>query len=121
MDRSSQQPKLTPDESVRPIRGVVEGCENEMLRFNVPNRRAVQFTFDGETINAYEGETIAVALLAPGQRTLRHTDRYGQPRGLFCNIGVCHECLVWIDGRSNQRACQFLVSDGIEVRKEHKQ
>ena len=121
MDRSSQQPKLTHDESVEPNRVVDEGCENEMLRLNVPGRRAVQFTFDGKTINAYEGETIAVALLAHGQRTLRHSERYGQPRGLLCNIGVCHECRVWIDGRSNQRACQFLVSDGIEVRKEHKQ
>ena len=67
----------------------------------------VTFTFNGQLIKAFEGETIAAALLASGVRMLRETDRRGEPRGLFCNMGICFDCLVEIDGATNQRACQF--------------
>ena len=76
----------------------------------------VTFTFDGQLIEAFEGETIATALLVSGVRMLRETDRRGEPRGLFCNMGICFDCLVEIDGATNQRACQFLVIDGLEIK-----
>lgn len=74
----------------------------------------VTFTVNGETIAAREGDTVASALLALGRSTLRRGPA-GDPRGVFCGIGVCFDCLVTIDGRTRQRACMTLVRPGMRV------
>jgi predicted molibdopterin-dependent oxidoreductase YjgC len=80
-----------------------------------PAGRPLHFTFDGREVLAYEGETVAAALLAAGQRVLRLTGRRGEPRGLFCGMGVCFDCLVQVDGRPNVRACQTPAAEGLRV------
>jgi len=77
--------------------------------------RSVRFLFDGREIDAFEGETVAAALLAIGQRQLRRTNRRGEPRGLFCGIGACFDCLVQVDGKPNMQACLTPVRDGMVV------
>lgn len=77
---------------------------------------SVSFRFEGETISAIEGETIAAALTASGRLDLRATDRHGG-RGLYCGMGTCQECLVEIDGQGSQRACMRKVADGLDVRR----
>jgi predicted molibdopterin-dependent oxidoreductase YjgC len=79
----------------------------------------VRFQFDWQEIEARPGETIAVALLAAGVRALRTTDRGSEPRGIFCNMGVCFDCLVEVDGYPNVRACQTIVREGMQVRTQH--
>ena len=74
------------------------------------------FTFNGAAIAAFEGETIAAALMGSGIRALRLTEREARPRGLFCNMGVCFDCLVEVDGRPNQRACQVPATEGLQVK-----
>jgi aerobic-type carbon monoxide dehydrogenase small subunit (CoxS/CutS family) len=64
----------------------------------------LRFTWNGTTVEAYEGETIGAALLAAGYRTLR-TSSGGEPRGIFCGMGVCFDCVVTVDGQSQVRAC----------------
>ena len=76
----------------------------------------MRFSFDGRSVEALEGETIAAALLAVGQNALRTTERLGEPRGVFCNMGVCFDCLVEVDGHANLRACQTVVRAGMQVR-----
>ena len=78
------------------------------------------FNFDGKPIEAFEGESIAAALLVHGMRAIRFTDRRGEPRGLFCNMGICFDCLVEVNGQPNQRACQYQVSEGLEVKSQKK-
>lgn len=73
------------------------------------------FQFDGEPLEAREGETIAAALLAYGIRTLRVQEEHGTPRGIYCNIGHCFECRVTVDGLEGQRACLTIVRDGMKV------
>src|SRR5215467_10394733 len=73
----------------------------------------VRFQFDWKEIEARPGETIAVALLAAGIQALRTTDRKEEPRGIFCNMGVCFDCLVEVDGYPNVRACQTIVQEGM--------
>lgn len=80
---------------------------------NVERGRPVRITVDGETIPAYEGESVAAAMLASGRRTFRH-DHSGQPRGVFCGMGVCFECSVMV-GRERVRACIVPVRDGMQV------
>lgn len=63
------------------------------------------FTFDGAPVVAYPGETIGTALLAADQRALRRTRAGGRPRGLFCGIGACFDCLVTLPGAPPVRAC----------------
>ena len=70
--------------------------------------------FDGRQIAAHPGQTVAAALAAAGIRAFR-TTRHGAPRGLFCGMGVCHDCLVTIDGRPNQRACMAKITGPHEV------
>ena len=76
---------------------------------------AVDVTFDGEPVVAFEGESVAAALLAAEVRATRTTRRGGRPRGLFCGIGACHDCLVRIDGSGPVRACLTPVRDGMAV------
>ncbi|NQW08553.1 MAG: FAD-dependent oxidoreductase [Alphaproteobacteria bacterium] len=75
----------------------------------------VIFSFDGDTIKAVAGETVAAALIAAGRNAQRRTATKA-PRGLFCGIGVCQECLVEVDGKTGQRACMTTVTPGMEVR-----
>jgi predicted molibdopterin-dependent oxidoreductase YjgC len=73
------------------------------------------FTFDGKPIAAYQGESVAAALMAAGHRTLRSTPVKGQPRGVFCGMGVCFDCLVVVDGRLSTRACLTPAAEGMRV------
>jgi predicted molibdopterin-dependent oxidoreductase YjgC len=76
--------------------------------------QAITITVDGHPVPAYAGETIAGALLASGRRAWRHT-RHGQPRGLYCGIGLCFDCLVTVNGTPNVRACLTPVTPGMIV------
>ena len=81
----------------------------------VQRGRRFEIEVDGEKLTAYEGETIAAALLAAGKRTCRTTRDRKHPRGVYCGIGLCHECMMVIDGVPNTRACQTLASPGCRV------
>jgi hypothetical protein len=61
--------------------------------------------FDGRPVPAAPGQTVAAALWAAGIRSWRTTRTAGAPRGLFCGIGTCFDCLITVDGNPNQRAC----------------
>ena len=74
----------------------------------------VEISFDGETLKAYAGETVAASLTAAGKLGLRET-KDGSKRGIFCGMGVCSECLVSIDGQQNIRACMTGVRAGMRV------
>ena len=67
-------------------------------------------------IVAYEGETIATALLAAGIMVFRSTGAEGRPRGLFCAAGSCFECRVEVDGEPDVRACMTYARAGMSVR-----
>jgi predicted molibdopterin-dependent oxidoreductase YjgC len=77
-------------------------------------RPAVTLTFDGRAVAARAGDSIAMALWAAGERTLRVSSRDGAPRGVLCNMGICYECLVLVDGVA-VRACTTIVREGMRV------
>ena len=74
----------------------------------------VTITVDGEPVTAYLGETVAAVLFAEGSAQTRTTVG-GSPRGVFCGMGTCFDCLVVVDGVPNTRACMTWVSDGMRV------
>src|ERR687897_3151922 len=89
------------------------------MRLKHPDMRPpgspVSLSFDGREIEALEGETIAAALAASDIVAVRQA-RSGAPRGPFCGMGVCFDCLVTVDGRPSQRACLTKIGDGMDVR-----
>ncbi|MFF3780898.1 (2Fe-2S)-binding protein [Streptomyces sp. NPDC001933] len=71
-----------------------------------------QLTFDGRPIRGLPGQTIAAALWSAGILTWRTTRVNGRPRGAFCSIGACYDCLATVNGRPNQRACLLPAAPG---------
>lgn len=71
-----------------------------------------EITFDGAPVTVHPGQTIGAALLAAGVRAWRTTRVEGRPRGLFCGIGVCYDCLVVVGGQHSVRACQRSAAPG---------
>ncbi|MFI5122847.1 MAG: 2Fe-2S iron-sulfur cluster-binding protein [Vicinamibacteria bacterium] len=81
----------------------------------IDREHPVSFSFDGERIEAFEGDTIGSALHAGNHRVLSRSFKYHRPRGLFCCAGQCPNCLVDVDGWPGVRACTEPVRDGMEV------
>ena len=73
------------------------------------------FEMDGHPVRFRAGQSLAAALWDNGFRSLRRTRRLDRPRGLFCGIGVCHDCHVVVDGVADQRACLTPARSGLEV------
>lgn len=84
---------------------------------NRGNRFTVRI--DDHEFDAFDGETVATILYANRQRTMRYTPRSSRPRGLYCGMGVCFDCLVEIDGQPNVRACTTPASPGMRVRTQY--
>ncbi len=72
------------------------------------------FWFEDRPVAAHEGQSLAAALAAAGHVALG-TAKDGTPRGAFCGMGMCHDCLVVVDGRAGQRACLTTARQGMRV------
>jgi len=74
----------------------------------------IKILVNGHETWCYPGETVATALLSTGIRGFRRSV-LGTLRAPVCNMGVCYECLVTINGLETQRSCMTLVSPGMVV------
>ncbi|WP_041684596.1 (2Fe-2S)-binding protein [Renibacterium salmoninarum] len=75
----------------------------------------MNFTFDGQKIEFQDGETVAAALLRAGIISWRTTRKSGRPRGVFCGICACYDCLLTVDNQRNQRSCLVPASEDSEL------
>lgn len=75
----------------------------------------VRFTFDGRAMEGFEGEPIAVALRSKGLMIHRYTSKRNEPRGVFCAIGRCTDCIMVVDGVPNVRTCVEPLQDGMVI------
>ena len=93
--------------------------DNTELRIQTGVDRGQPFIVmvDGITASAYPGETLATVLIAAGFRRFRRTLLSGEPRGPFCGMGICFDCLLTVNGRPNVRACLTLAQPGDEIRR----
>jgi len=82
-------------------------------------RKEVAFTCDGKTLTGFEGEPIAAALKAAGIMIHRYTKRQHKPRGIFCAIGRCTDCVMVVDGIPNVRTCVTSLKEGMDVRTQY--
>lgn len=81
--------------------------------------RTVSITVDGKTVLAREGEMIAAALLAAGIRVNRYTQKRKEPRGLYCGIGQCTDCVMVVNGVPNVKTCVTPVAENMVVESQH--
>jgi len=79
----------------------------------------VEIEVDGEVIQAIAGEPIAAALLAAGKSIFRYTRKLHEPRGVFCAIGRCTDCMMVVDGVPNVRTCVTPVKAGMKIQTQH--
>ena len=87
--------------------------EHPILEFH--HARKVTFSFDGRSLEGYEGEPIASALHANKIRIYRETSKAKRPRGFFCAIGKCSSCFMTVDGVPNVRTCVTPLREGAVV------
>ncbi|WP_284752183.1 (2Fe-2S)-binding protein [Arthrobacter sp. efr-133-R2A-120] len=89
-----------------PTRGTAEAT---------PSAAVVRVSFDGRPLEVAPGQSVGAALTAQSITAWRATRKGERPRGLFCGIGVCFDCLLTVDGAANQRACLVEVREGMEI------
>lgn len=77
--------------------------------------KKVSFTMDGISMEGFEGEPIAAALKANGVLIHRYTKKEHKPRGIFCAIGRCTDCVMVVDGKPNVRTCVTPLREGMKV------
>lgn len=77
--------------------------------------RLVQFQYNDQMIEGYEGEPIAIALRANSIMTHRYTTKHSEPRGIFCAIGRCTDCVMVVNGKPNVRTCITPLQEGMKV------
>lgn len=92
---------------------------NARISVGVSRPKKISITVNGAPIDAYQGESLATVLFAAGI-TAFNSKSNGEPRGPFCNMGTCFECLVGIEQPENAqkrwvRACMTQVSEGMSV------
>lgn len=80
--------------------------------------KRVTLYFNGEPIEAVEGEPVAAALLNAGIKVFRTTAKRHEPRSVFCAIGRCTDCMMVVDGIANTRTCVTPVHDGMKVERQ---
>lgn len=75
----------------------------------------VSIIVDGAPLSARRGDSVAAALLLAGMAACRRSAVSGRPRGPFCLMGACFECLVRVDAAANRQGCLITVADGMVI------
>ncbi|GAA3776728.1 hypothetical protein GCM10022240_30260 [Microbacterium kribbense] len=92
---------------------------SEGYRLPADRGRRIQVWFADEPIDCYDGETVAVALLAAGIHRFGVMDD-DTPRQPLCNMGTCFDCSVIIDDARLVRSCLTPVRDGMHIQPERR-
>jgi predicted molibdopterin-dependent oxidoreductase YjgC len=76
---------------------------------------SVAFAFENRQFEGQEGEPVAAALIASGVRVFRYMPETNEPRGGFCFIGKCADCMMTVDGRPRVRTCVTPLRAGMKI------
>ena len=80
---------------------------------------AVSILLDGERVEGLRGQTLAGVLLGSGRLSWRTTSSNARPRGVFCGIGVCFDCIAEVNGVRDVRLCHRRAVDGDVIAVQH--
>ena len=81
-------------------------------------KKKVRIYIDGQELQVHEGEMIAAALIASGINIFRYTKHSHSPRGIYCGIGRCTDCVMVVDGIPNVRTCITPVKEGMIIERQ---
>lgn len=109
LDKEKQESEVDP----------MERIENHPILGETPERRKVIFTYNGKQLEGYEGEPIATALKANGVMAHRYTAKTHEPRGVFCAIGRCTDCVMIVNDMPNVRTCITPLEEGMKVQTQY--
>ena len=70
---------------------------------------------EGLAVKVPENATVASAVMAYRNGPTRFTAISQSPRAPYCMMGVCFECLMIVDGKSNCQACMQPVHEGMTI------
>jgi predicted molibdopterin-dependent oxidoreductase YjgC len=73
-----------------------------------------EIRLNGRAFEVSAGWSLSAALARAGFPASRRSVT-GSPRGPLCGMGICHECLVTVDGQAHVRACCTPCRPGMEV------
>ncbi|MCP3955041.1 MAG: FAD-dependent oxidoreductase, partial [Desulfobacterales bacterium] len=80
----------------------------------VPEKKSVNFRWNGQVLPGFEGEMISSALFANGVQIFGHHHKDKSPQGMFCANGQCSQCLVVADGLP-VKSCMTPLVKGMRV------
>ena len=80
----------------------------------IPKKKEMEFTWNGQALQGYEGEMIASALIANDIHIFGHHHKDNSPQGMFCANGQCSQCMVIADGLP-VKSCMTPLRAGVIV------
>ncbi len=86
-----------------------------LAHYDVASRARVTIDHDGKRLSAFDGEPLAISLMAHGRTTLARSIKFHRPRGPCCLRGACDGCLTRVDGVPNVMACRVPAREGAAV------
>jgi predicted molibdopterin-dependent oxidoreductase YjgC len=98
------------DKSLRVINHPILGIDK--------GRKTISIFFDGKKIKALKGDTIASALISNGILKFSVTRKNKEPRGYFCGIGLCTDCMMTVNGVRNVRTCITEVEENMKIERQ---
>ncbi|MBU0951335.1 MAG: (2Fe-2S)-binding protein [Elusimicrobia bacterium] len=78
-------------------------------------KKKIKLWVNGRQLEAYENEPIAAALANTGLKVFHRTQELNEPRGIFCAIGRCTDCVMIVDGQPNVRTCVTPAKNGMRI------
>lgn len=84
----------------------------------IKEKKDIIFTYDGKQYKGKEGDTVGVALWSENVKALRTTEKENNRRGIYCGIGNCYDCRVYIKGKGLIRSCLTPLQNDMEIRSE---
>ena len=82
----------------------------------IDREKPVAFTFEGQTIEGFDGDTVASALLANDIWTLSRSFKYHRPRGPLTMAGHDANTLVQLPDEPNVLADRLPIASGLTVK-----
>lgn len=95
-------------------KGIEGNMSGRFVRLAEMQRTSVRFTLDGRPVEAKAGDSLLVAILT-NLGAVRQSEFGGGNRAGFCLMGACQDCWVWTGAGARLRACDTLVTDGLQI------
>ncbi|TFG20600.1 MAG: sulfurtransferase [Promethearchaeota archaeon] len=87
---------------------------NEHPILPIPQRKQVDFTFNGTPLKGYEGIVISSNLFLNGIKIFGHHHKDKSPQGIFCAMGQCSQCTVLVNGQP-MKSCMIPLKPDMKI------